>query len=63
VKAPLRGASPQATFVELPSLQSSHQRHLVVRLTGQDGEQMEVLGGIDVLELVREFWSRARCSN
>lgn len=48
------------TFVELPSLQSPLTGQSVVRFVGSDGEQMEIVGGIDVLTLVREFWSRAR---
>jgi hypothetical protein len=63
VKGPPRTAPSPATFVELPTLQSSHQRQLVVRLTGRDGEQMEIHGGVEILEVVREFWGRARCSN
>lgn len=55
-----RTAPPQATFVELPALQSPLGAQLVVRLTARDGEQMEILGGVDVLAVVREFWSRAR---
>lgn len=55
-----RTAPPQATFVELPALQSPLGAQLVVRLTARDGEQMEILGGVDVLALAREFWIRAR---
>lgn len=58
--APGRAAPPQPAFVELPRIQSPAGGQSVVRLIGRDGEQMEIAGGVDVLTLVREFWSRAR---
>jgi hypothetical protein len=52
--------SETPTFVELPTLQSPPHGHVVVRLLGRDGEQMEIMGGIEVVAIVREFWNRAR---
>lgn len=53
-------ASSSLAFVELPRLQSPLGGQTVVRLVGSDGEQMEIMGGIDALALVREFWNRTR---
>jgi hypothetical protein len=52
--------SSSPAFVELPRLQAPLAEHSVVRLVGRDGEQMEIVGDIDALALVREFWNRAR---
>jgi hypothetical protein len=63
VTAPQRVARftpPEAAFVELPRVQSPPAGQIVVRLSGRDGEQMEIIGGTEVLAVVRELWNRAR---
>lgn len=60
--------APAASFVELDGrgLCGPAER-AVLRLEGRDGEkfELELTGarGADVVELVRAFWSRARCSS
>jgi len=51
------------SFVELQTQQAPSTDRVVVHLTGQDGEQMEVSirgGALDVVGVMREFWNRAR---
>ncbi len=55
-----RMTPPQTAFVELPRVQSPLAGQVVVRLSKRNGEQLEIMGGVDVLAVVREFWRRAR---
>jgi hypothetical protein len=61
---PESGRKQEATFVELRLGEARGQGEAVLELAGRDGEVMRVvvsdLRALDVVGLVRAFWSRGR---
>ena len=63
VSQPEQTALATTAFVEVDAQKVFGQGQTVVRLTGRDGEQLEISmqgGSVDLASVARAFWDRAR---
>jgi len=68
VAVPERTALASTAFVEVDARSVLARGQVVVRLTGRDGERLEIelaggLSAVDLTAMAHAFWSQSRCSS